>query len=410
MKIRAITVGINLGFPFDKAALAKAAEFCHRAKERIAQRGLEVQTLRVAGSRVNSLLSCPGAILELAQRLDEACQKEQVNLGSVGCLEVTEKNAPSAFASELSPALAKTERVFASVLAASKGRPLNRAAVLECAKTVLQISRATAQGFGGRRFAVGANVPPHGPFFPTGYHDGGPPAFSLAVEAAAVAVEVFQGKPAIETAGRRLATALEERCRPLEEVARELESRYGLRYLGIDLSLAPFPTPAVSIAGAIEALGGGTFGAPGTLSAVRIITEAIAKVRVKKCGFSGVMLPVLEDSVLLTRVAEGKVTLDQLLLYSAVCGTGLDTIPLPGDASEEQLAAIILDVCTLSLALNKPLTARLMPIPGKRAGEWTEFQSPYFGNTRIMALPSDFMRKFFGPKRKPREAKSRPVS
>ena len=103
------------------------------------------------------------------------------------------------------------------------------------------------------------------------------------------------------------------------------------------------------------------------------------------------MLPVLEDSVLLSRVAEGKVILDQLLLFSTVCGTGLDTIPLPGDISEGQLAAIILDVCSLSLAYDKPLTARLMPIPGKAAGEWTQFDSPYLGNTRVMPVPTNPM-------------------
>jgi uncharacterized protein (UPF0210 family) len=96
------------------------------------------------------------------------------------------------------------------------------------------------------------------------------------------------------------------------------------------------------------------------------------------------MLPVLEDQVLAQRSGEGLYGLDSLLLYSAVCGTGLDTVPLPGDVSVDELAAILLDVSTLALVADKPLTARLMPIPGKQAGELTDFDFPYFANGRVL--------------------------
>ena len=96
------------------------------------------------------------------------------------------------------------------------------------------------------------------------------------------------------------------------------------------------------------------------------------------------MLPVLEDLTLAKRSAEGTYSLDSLLLYSAVCGTGLDTVPLPADVSEGELAAILLDVSTLAVALDKPLTARLMPIPGAAAGAMTDFDFPYFANTRVL--------------------------
>jgi uncharacterized protein (UPF0210 family) len=101
------------------------------------------------------------------------------------------------------------------------------------------------------------------------------------------------------------------------------------------------------------------------------------------------MLPVLEDAVLGRRWEEGYVNVHQLLLYSAVCGTGLDTIPLPGDSSVEAIAHLLLDVATLALRLQKPLSARLFPVPGKRAGEHTTFTSPYLTNTvvRTSVLP-----------------------
>ena len=86
------------------------------------------------------------------------------------------------------------------------------------------------------------------------------------------------------------------------------------------------------------------------------------------------------------RQPQGDLTAGDLLLYSAVCGTGLDTLPLPGDVKTAQLQAILLDLAALSQRLDKPLTARLMPIPGKKAGDRTEFDFPYFANSRVLSL------------------------
>jgi len=97
------------------------------------------------------------------------------------------------------------------------------------------------------------------------------------------------------------------------------------------------------------------------------------------------MLPVLEDSVLAQRVAEGLLTVNDLLLYSTICGTGLDTVPLPGDTSEGELVGILLDVAALATALGKPLTARLFPVPGKRAGDEASFDFPFFVPSRVLA-------------------------
>ena len=107
------------------------------------------------------------------------------------------------------------------------------------------------------------------------------------------------------------------------------------------------------------------------------------------------MLPVLEDSTLANRAERGLLKINDLLLYSAVCGTGLDTIPLPGEVTPEQIAAILLDLAALALRLDKPLTARLMPIPGKQAGELTSFDFEYFANSRVLALSTQPLQRFF---------------
>ena len=124
-----------------------------------------------------------------------------------------------------------------------------------------------------------------------------------------------------------------------------------------------------------------------TLFAAAVVTRAIRRTRVKRCGFSGLMLPLLEDSVLARRAQERPSSLHELLLYSAVCGTGLDTLPLPGDISESELAGIYLDVAALSVALQrKPLTARLLPVPGAVAGDPTRFAFDYFSTSRVLTV------------------------
>jgi uncharacterized protein (UPF0210 family) len=118
-----------------------------------------------------------------------------------------------------------------------------------------------------------------------------------------------------------------------------------------------------------------------------MITAAAKAVPQHQTGYSCVMVPVMEDKLLAQRWAEGTYNIDSLLAYSAVCGTGLDTVPLPGDVSVEQMERIYSDVASLAIKWNKPLSARLQPIPGKKAGDRTEFDDPYLFNTTLHALP-----------------------
>src|SRR5271168_13970 len=98
------------------------------------------------------------------------------------------------------------------------------------------------------------------------------------------------------------------------------------------------------------------------------------------------MIPILEDNVLARRWAEGTFNLDSMLAYSAVCAGGLDTVPLPGDVSEEQIARILGDVASLAYKWNKPLAARLLPAPGKKPGEKTAFSGAALTNTTLQVL------------------------
>ena len=186
-------------------------------------------------------------------------------------------------------------------------------------------------------------------------------------------------------AAERLREALERSGQALAAVARDLSAAHGVGFAGIDFSLAPYPEPERSLGTALALLGAPA-GAEGALAAAALIAEAIDRAEFPRCGFSGLMLPVLEDAALAERAAQGGLGVHDLLLMSAVCGTGLDTVPLPGDASVEALAGVLADVGALALRSGKPLTARLMPLPGKRAGDPLAFDFPYFAPSRVLAL------------------------
>ena len=128
------------------------------------------------------------------------------------------------------------------------------------------------------------------------------------------------------------------------------------------------------------------WGRTGALAAAAFLAEALDRAEFRRAGFNGLLLPVLEDFTLARRAADGYLGVKDLLLYSTVCGTGLDTVPLPGDVTTDQLYALLLDVAFLSQRLAKPLTARLMPVPGKRAGDPTGFDFPYFANSRVLGI------------------------
>jgi uncharacterized protein (UPF0210 family) len=384
VKIRAVTLGLDLPAPDVLAApFEEAARFLQAAKQAFEAVGLEVQTTRVAGPDLTQTLVRLGGdgLASWTPQTEAAARAAGIDFLSFGRLPAA---AHEVVAEHVAPILAAGEVGFLSADLVD-GRLPSVAMAGACAKAVKQLAGSTPQGFGNLRFAATANCPPNIPFLPAAYHVGGEPKFAIAVEAADVVVDALSGPGGMSEIEDRLVGALEAACAPVERVAKELAQRHGYGFVGIDLSPAPFPSDDVSIGGAIEHAGVDRFGAPGTLYVAAMVTRAIRRTRVCRCGFSGLMLPVLEDSVLARRAGEHPPSLHELLLYSAVCGTGLDTVPLPHDISEAELAGAYLDVAALSVALNgKPLTARLLPVPDAVAGDLTSYTFDYFSNSRVL--------------------------
>src|SRR5512142_700918 len=182
-----------------------------------------------------------------------------------------------------------------------------------------------------------------------------------------------------------LTNALATHARIAETIGEQVAKARGWTFMGVDPT--PAPLGDVSIGAAMETWSGARFGSSGTMTAALVITTAVKAVPVKQVGYSGLMVPVLEDKRLSERWAENAYGIDALLAYSSVCGTGLDTVPLPGDVTEEQLARMIGDVASLAVKWHKPLTARLQPVAGKKAGEKSDFDDPFLVNAVLQPLP-----------------------
>ncbi|MCX7690004.1 DUF711 family protein [Thermoflexus sp.] len=367
MRIRAVTVFI----PWNLQEVTRAGALASAARETLTRAGYEVQTMRLAlppseASKDGTDFLCQAQEWEAIAR---EVGFDYLSLGPLGPLAV-----------EIPRLFAETERIFASMMLTDGN------AVRTAAWIIRENATVAPDGFANLRFAALASVPPLGPFFPAAYHDGGPMAIALATEAADLAVEAARAARDPAAALTMLQAQVEATGRYLAHLLRPLASRFSARFAGIDFSLAPFPEPERSIGTAIELLSGVPFGKAGTLAAVAGLAAAVQRADFPRTGFCGIMLPVLEDAVLARRAAEQQLRVNDLLLYSAVCGTGLDTLPLPGSASEEALARVLEDLRALSVRLGKPLTARLMPIPGREPGDAVRFDFAYLAPSAVMAL------------------------
>jgi len=342
-----------------------------------------VQTLRIAPQPLPDYLdewsSSEG--LRVLSELDEFCQQQNVIL-SIGPVINSDQHDPrlSDWAVEV---IRNTNRINFTVGVASAEAGIHFGAIRSAAETIAAIARTSPGGEGNFRFAATANCPPGTPFFPAAWHQG-EPSFSIGLETPPLLLSAAKSRPDDVPAGRHIGAAMDAALMPVQLQAEKIASRTGRSYLGIDTS--PAPGPDASIGEVIETITGAPFGSISTLRACASITDALKNLQVKICGYSGLMLPIVEDMVLAKRAAEGRYGIQELLLYSSVCGTGLDVVPVPGDSSMKSLELVIGDVAALSAKYRKPLSARLFPIPGKKAGDPVTFDNPLLMDSVVMKI------------------------
>lgn len=383
VRVRTITAGVELTSALELERVEAAVAFLARAKRAFESAGYEVQTLRVAVNPVIASLA-PAArdkALDQLRRIDAlvASQGTIFNIGPIA----TEDRSDDTLV-EWSQALVKSTQTisFSTAIATPDGGVLPKVAATT-AKIMVALATALPDGMANFRFAAAANIPAGTPFFPVAWHQG-PESFSIGLEGASVVERAFASMRTGDDATEKLRSALNEVLTPVEQLANEIAQRERRQYIGIDTS--PAPAKDRSIAAAIEALTRAPFGSAGTLEACSIITAALKSVSVRTCGYSGLMLPVLEDPLLAQRAGEHRYSIRDVLLYSSVCGTGLDVVPIPGNTSADSINGLLRDVASLATRLRKPLSARLFLVPGKKVGDLARFDDPVLTDSVVMKL------------------------
>ena len=387
--VRTLTLGIADAHPLRPAIIQHAASLLQSAQRYFMESGYQVQTVRLSTRPLFDDIgdwSLP-ALVRYARDVQRMLDDVNIGFCSLGPAQVARPGFPLERLDGIADLLAETPALNATVQIATMEHGLRAEAALPTARVMKRLAAETEEGFGNFRFALLACVAPGGPFFPAAYHEGAS-SLSVGMQGAGIVAESLRAYGAesslpldLEQVSERVRTTLVAQATPVVQLAQRFADEHGLRFGGIDTS--PAPMGKDSIVAAMEQCGYGQCGTSGTLAVAAALTAALKTTGLPTCGYCGLMLPVLEDATLGQRWSEGLVNAHQLLLFSTVCGTGLDTVPLPGDMPTETIAHLLLDVATLALRLRKPLSARLFPVPGKRAGERTTFTSPYLTNTII---------------------------
>ncbi|HHV18678.1 MAG TPA: PFL family protein [Thermoanaerobacterales bacterium] len=280
--------------------------------------------------------------------------------------------------------LALTERVCASVNLATSKAGINMDAVLAMGRIIKEVAELTGgqDGIGAAKLVVFANAPEDNPFMAGAFHGPGEPetAVNVGISGPGVVNTVVSNLPKgadlgeVSEAIKRMAFKI---TRVGELIGREASRRLGAPFGIIDLSLAPTPAVGDSIANILEAMGLERCGAPGTTAALALLNDAVKKGGAMATsyvgGLSGAFIPVSEDAGMIRAAADGALTLEKLEAMTCVCSVGLDMIAIPGDTSAETIAAIIADEMAIGVMNKKTTAVRIIPAPGKKAGDSVEF-------------------------------------
>jgi uncharacterized protein len=280
-------------------------------------------------------------------------------------------------------ALSSTSRMCASFNVATTAAGINMDAVLLLAKTIKEAARQTADqdGLACAKMGVFANIPQDVPFMAGAYLGVGEPnaVINVGVSGPGVVKRALERAMqaddhlALDEVSEIIKRTAFKVTRVGELIGREVAKRLNVPFGVVDLSLAPTPNVGDSVGEIFQVLGLGHIGAPGSTAALALLNDAVKKggafASSSVGGFSGAFIPVSEDLNIAEAAAQGHLTLHKLEALTSVCSVGLDMVALPGDTSAQTLAAIIADEMAIGVINRKTTAARLIPVPGKQAGE-----------------------------------------
>ena len=401
MSVRAISHFIVL--PADsaqwQATIVAAAEFCASVSAKFVAAGFPVQTLRIVTNPFGEYLDVTSAdkavagVLQLKAILSSAAMPQGTRIRFA--LGEARNAAELALVPALIANAADLANCCVNIPADALGLPdpaLTAAAAQCCADLAVQ----TAGGEGNFNFTANFNMGPGCPYFPAAYNRSDCGAnFAVGLEYTDLIASTLSTLDPTATWEERfaaLSAAITPQMATLDALAKAEAADSGVRFAGFDSSAAPSKESA-SMAAVCAGLGLDHFGAAGTVQCASFLTRVFKSVGKDAggafdiVGFSGFMLACLEDPGLAAAAAAGQYDIRALMTYSAVCGIGLDTVPIPGDTPVEKIAALMLDTGTMAFRLQKPLTVRLFPCPGLKAGDMTKFTSADLCNCAVFAVP-----------------------
>mmetsp|Transcript_28751 Transcript_28751/g.27542 ORF Transcript_28751/g.27542 Transcript_28751/m.27542 type:complete len:425 (+) Transcript_28751:55-1329(+) len=424
MKVRTITIGIEVNsndfieldgiYPLaQKLKLAKNS--LKSIDLSLTSSGYEVQTQRISFNSLEEWLIDSNKDIayhiNIIEILVQLLTLNSIEFCSIGCCS-------SLFAISILPQiLAKSEKLYCSVL--FKKTDIDHispdlAFIKKTSETLLKIANEIGVS-GCFRICASFNCSSGIPFFPAAYYEENISPkdndrhkgyiVSLGLECADLLFIGFFGAESVSEGSRNLSDVLKQALLPIQNIVSTACDVLKLEYGGIDASINPGLSLADSVGAGLEnllflpqkttsslpPLPVQKFGEFGTLAAVSAVTNAVKSLAnngIKLIGYNGLMLPVMEDLILAERAAEipSTVTLRDLLMFSSVCGVGLDTVPVPGDITEESISRIYLETAALAFRLNKPLSCRLLIMTNQKSGDMTEISNPYLCNTRVFKV------------------------
>ena len=389
INIRTITCSILIDYLTDEIEIINQLDKILKQIKIIEKKYTKIKTLRVSiifDQRI-SISSLSGLINKLLF-IQNICKKLSIRWISL-TLDSNQFENIENIPEIIKTIILKISNIFVHLVVSKNIKP-----VFEYyAKSIIEVSRLSQSGFDNFRLGISNGKTKNTPFFPyANFKDN--LSYSIGLVSLKALVNECYAYPEIDIS-KKINNYHKELELSLIELNKFLSKNSILEYKGIDASLAPIPQTTQSIGFLYEFLGVGTLGSLGSLSITSRLTDLINKAfdnsKAKKAGFNGVMFSPLEDDWLSKQSVKGLLDLESLMLYSTVCGCGIDMLPLPGDIFSETIASLICDVVTLSHKLNKPLGIRVLPIPGKFSNDKTNFNHDFLSDMKIINIQDSIL-------------------
>lgn len=414
LDVRAVTMGIDLG----DCTGSSAAHVARKVRQKIIRHaGRLVDTCEQIAGRyripiINKRLAIsPASVLlegmpseafvELAEVCDQTAAEVGVDLLGGFTALVQHGMTPGArsMIAALPDILSTTQRVCSSVNVATTQTGINVDAILATAERIKAVADRTADSgaFGCAKLVVFANIPPNNPFMAGAFlgQGQGECVINIGVSGPGVvkrAIErLVESEPdvGLHQIAEEIKIQSFRVTRVGELIGRQLSSALDVDFGIVDLSLAPTPRVGDSIGEIFQAMGIARIGEPGTTLAVAMLNDAIKKgglfASSSVGGLSGAFIPVSEDATLAAAAEDGSLTIEKLEAMTSVCSVGLDMVLVPGDTSAETLASLIADEMAIGVVNNKTTAVRIIPVPGKTAGQKVSWGG-LFGESVVMPL------------------------